>query len=87
MKYRVIWHPRALPALRQIFDAAFDKEGVEHAVKRIELELGANPTEAGESREFNTRIHFKFPLIIWFFVDEPMKEVWVVNVKRFRRLP
>jgi hypothetical protein len=86
VKYRVIWHPRAEPLLKQIYDAALDKEGLAHTVQRIGLELEANPTQAGESRESNARILFKFPLIVWFFVDEQKAEVWIINVKRFRRM-
>ena len=84
MTYRVIWNREATEALQQIYDAALDKEGVLNAVTRIGLELSALPAQAGESRDRETRILFKPPLVVWFHINERMKEVVVGEVRPTR---
>lgn len=51
MSYRVIRDDQAIASLQRVYDAAADKEAVEHAVLRVGMELSANPLEAGESRD------------------------------------
>lgn len=86
MSYRVIWDDQAIDALQRIYDAAADKEAVEHAVLRVGMELSANPLEAGESRDKGSRILFKHPLVILYEIHEQMPEVLIVNVGPFRRI-
>jgi plasmid stabilization system protein ParE len=85
MTFRVTWDPEAENELQRIYDTAIDKEGVANAATRIGLELAAVPLEAGESRDKKTRVLFKFPLIVWYRIDERMREVVVVRVTSFRR--
>ena len=85
MSYRVIWNRQATEAVQRIYDATFDKEGVVHAVTRVGLELESQPHDAGESRDPGERILFKPPLIVWFEIDERMKEVIVANVRSSRQ--
>jgi plasmid stabilization system protein ParE len=85
VNYRVIWDDAAVRALQRIYDAAHDKEGLVNTVERLGLQLSAAPFTAGESRSGNRRIHFKFPLIVWYSVDERMKEVVVAEVRVTRR--
>jgi hypothetical protein len=84
VNYRVIWELPARTSLQQLYDAARDQEGLVQTVTRIDLELSANPAEAGESREVGTRILFKYPLIVWFQINERMKEVMVFQVRAAR---
>lgn len=86
MRFRVTWDLAANDELQRIYDDAIDKEGVVNAVTRIGLELAAVPLEAGESRDNNIRILFKFPLVVWFQVNEQMLEVAVVQVSSCRRV-
>ncbi len=85
MTFRVTWDPEAEAELQRIYDNAIDKEGVANAATRIGSELTAVPLEAGESRDEDTRILFKFPLIVWYRIDERMREVAIVRVVSFRR--
>ncbi len=85
MTFRVTWDPEAESELQRIYDAAIDKEGVANAATRVGLELAAVPLGAGESRDEETRILFKFPLIVWYRVNERMRDVAVVRVTSFRR--
>ena len=85
MSFRVTWDPEAEDELQRIYDAAIDKEGVANAARRVGLELAAVPLEAGESRDEENRILFKFPLIVWFRVHERTRDVSVVRVTSFRR--
>ena len=85
MNYRVVWDYDAVDALQRIYDASRDQEGLANTVTRIGIELGLNPTQAGESRDIGKRILFKHPLVIWFRIDDRMKEVVVTNVRALRR--
>ena len=85
MNYRVVWNRTATEALQRIYDSVLDQEGVLHAATRIGLELSAEPTQAGESRDQALRILFKHPLVVWFRIDERMKEVVVVEVRLTRK--
>lgn len=69
MRFRVTWDPEAIDELQRIYDDAVDKEGMVNAVTRIGLELSAVPLEAGESRDEDTRIVFKFPLVVWIRIN------------------
>jgi hypothetical protein len=85
VNYRIVWDPDAIGVLQRIYDASGDQEGVANTVTRLGLELGTNPTQAGESRDRNGRILFKHPLVVWFRVDERMKEVIIYQVRAMRR--
>ena len=84
MTYRVSWNEVATEGLQRIYDASLDQEGVLNTVTRIGLELSAQPEQAGESREAGTRILFKHPLVVWFRIDERMREVVVFEVRPLR---
>jgi len=83
--HRVIWENAALSELDDIWRASLDKEGIRNVVTRIDTELTHNPTEAGESREHNYRVLFKYPLIVWFRVADRLQEVHVLHVRLTRR--
>ena len=75
MSYQVIWDQEASDQVQRIHDAALDRQAVLHAVTRVGLELSAVPLEAGESRDPGTRILFKYPLIVWYRVDNRLRDV------------
>jgi len=80
MTCRVIWNWTSTDELQRIYNRALDKEAVVNATKRIGLELSAIPHDAGESREQGRRILFKFPQVVWYRVDDRMKDVIIVRV-------
>ena len=84
MKYQVIWQEEAISALQRIISSTLDVQGLKNTVVRIGLELGARPNRSGESRDRGMRILFKYPLIVWFRVDERMKEVFILRVRPMR---
>lgn len=86
MSYRVIWDDQAIASLQRIYDAAADKEAVEHAVMRVGMELSANPLEAGESRDKGNRILFKHPLVVLYEIHDRLPEVLIVNVGPLKRI-
>ena len=83
--FRVIWEDLALLDLDRIWLTAVDREGIENVAVRINTELTHNPLEAGESRDDNTRLLFKYPLIIWFRVVERLNEVHILHIRLTRR--
>jgi nitric oxide synthase oxygenase domain/subunit len=83
--YRVLWQDAALLELDEIWLASADKEGIQTVAMRVNTELAFRPREAGESREGNDRVLFKFPLIVWFRVIERMNEVLVLHVSVSKR--
>jgi hypothetical protein len=85
VSFRVVWELAALKELDDIWNAAYDKEGVKNTATRIDTELTFNPLEAGESRDIGFRVLFKYPLIVWFHVEERMREVHVLHVKAIQR--
>jgi hypothetical protein len=85
VSYRVVWDKRALEELDQIRRRLPDKEGIQHVVSRINIQLTYQPTDAGESRHGNYRVLFKYPLVAWFEVNERLREVRVVYVRRSKR--
>ena len=84
MKYQVVWEADAIDALQGIYNAAYDQEGVLNTVTRIGMELSSNPHEAGESRDVGERVLFKFPLLVFFRISEPLKQVAVYKVRPIR---
>jgi hypothetical protein len=85
VRYQVVWNDHAIELLQRIYDGTDDKEGLIHTVTRIGLELGAEPTEAGESRDPGQRILFKYPLVVWFRLDEDQGDVVIFDVKPSRK--
>ena len=83
MSYEVYWSPDMLEQLQRIHDAALDQEGMRNTVMRIELELGKIPHEAGESRDLGRRVLFKFPLLVWYRIDERLRQVIITDVRPF----
>jgi hypothetical protein len=80
MSYAVIWGDAVQDEVQRLHDDAADPEAVLHAVVRIGLELSQVPLSAGESREGNRRILFKFPLVVWYTVHDRLKIVVVTDV-------
>ena len=62
--FRVTWNDVALWELDQIWLASVDREGIENVATRINIELTHHALEAGESRDSNNRILFKYPLTV-----------------------
>ena len=85
MSYQVLWEQEALSELDAIWWSSRDREGLQHVVTRINIELTYNPLQAGESREETQRVMFKFPLVVWFRVVERIAEVQVLHVKALKR--
>lgn len=85
MSYDVSWTSRARSELAAIQAAMRDKESVEHAALRVDLELAGNPLEAGESRDAGRRVLFKYPLVVWFRVNERLREAIVYDVRQWLR--
>jgi hypothetical protein len=83
VNYDVYWSPTILEQLQGIHDTASDQEGIRNTITRIELELGSIPHEAGESRDGNFRILFKFPLVVWYRIDERLRQVVITDVRPF----
>ena len=81
MTYQVIWTEQALAELNEIWDTAFDKEGIENTATRIDIELTYRPLEAGESRRPGTRVLVKQPLVVYFQIHSRLPEVLVVRVR------
>lgn len=84
MSYYVTWNDDASADVQRIYETSTDPEGVAHTVLRIGLELSENPCEAGESREPGVRILFKYPLVVWFHIQERFQDVLVFRVKPMR---
>ena len=85
MSYHVVWDNRALVELDQIRRQYPDKEGFQHVVTRLDTQLAHKPSEAGESRQDNYRVIFKYPLAVWFEVLDGLKEVRIVHVRITKR--
>jgi len=83
--FRVTWEQAALAELDEIWSTALDREGVENAARRIDIELTYNPLEAGESRGAEYRILFKYPVLVLFRVVERMREVQVLHVRPMKQ--
>jgi plasmid stabilization system protein ParE len=86
VNFRVLWEEKALAELNEIWTRAIDREGVELASKRIDIELTYNPLAAGEARGSEHRVLFKFPVVVWFRVLERMREVHVLHVRPMKHL-
>lgn len=72
-----------LEQLQRIHDTMLDQEGMRNTVTRIELELRKIPHEAGESRDRGRRVLFKFPLLVWYRIDERLRQVIITDVRPF----
>jgi len=81
VSYRIDWDPDVVVEVQRIYDAAQDQEAIVHAIRRASLELSQIPLESGESRGDNRRILFKYPLILWYRVNERLQVVRVTHVK------
>lgn len=84
MTYHVLWDDAAIAELDEIWKAAIDKEGIRNTATRIDIELTFNPLEAGESRKPPYRVLFKYPLVVWFQVQERIRQVQVLHVRAMK---
>jgi hypothetical protein len=85
MKYTVVWVRTADEALTNLWLSARDRTAVTEAARVIDADLKFEPQEVGESRPFEQRILFEFPLAVLFTVHEQDRKVKVVRVWRIRR--
>jgi hypothetical protein len=83
--YRVVWDHRALDELRQIRREHPGREGFRHVVTRVNRQLSHGPLQAGESRQHNYRVLFKYPLVVWFEVIGRLQEIRIVHVRKTNR--
>ncbi|MEX2140526.1 MAG: hypothetical protein WD894_14785 [Pirellulales bacterium] len=85
MSYTVSWTPQAEAELARVWNAARDRAEVTIAAREIDIQLRADPLNAGESRELGTRVFFATPLAVTFHVSIPDRLVRVVDLWRFRQ--
>ena len=80
MTHQVVWMPRAARALAVIWNAAYDRELIAHAIDSIHTELAEDAHEKGESRDDGFRIFFATPLAVLFWCNERATQVSIANV-------
>ena len=84
--YRVIWKARAVENDIASFvvratDEGHDAEAISMAMNEIDRLLSRQPSTIGESRAFNERILFVFPLVVDFEVFDDEELVVVLRVR------
>jgi hypothetical protein len=83
MRYDVIWRPRALARLADLWNQAADRNAVAAASDQIDDELERDPLGVGESRGGIIRVHLVAPLGVYYSVDATARTVTVRAVWRF----
>ena len=85
--FRVIWRQAALDELANLWllGDATDRNAIREASNRIDAVLRTTPTEVGESRSGDDRIHFESPLGITYEVSRPDQWVRIWHVWDIRR--
>jgi len=84
MRHDVVWTARAFRRLEKIWDEAYDREAIAHAVDRIQDHLAVDASLKGESRPEGLRVFFAAPLGVVFWTNERTTEVEIVDVWAFR---
>ena len=82
MKYRVRWTRTAENELTQLWMRSVDRREVNDAARQIDLKLGIDAPNQGESRAGIRRIILESPLAATFEVRG--NEVFVLHVWRYR---
>jgi hypothetical protein len=85
MSYTVSWEPSAEQELAALWMSDPTPNAVTAAPHRIDERLARDPAAVGESRAGSVRIHFEYPLGIFFRVNEQRRLVSVYHVWRMRR--
>ena len=80
MNYAVAYKPSAEQELARLWTVAADRNAVTAAANRIDVLLGTDPHNQGESRADGTRILFERPLAVRFEVSEQDRYVDVLQV-------
>ena len=80
MNFTVIWRPKALAELAELWAESLDRSGMTAASHRIDLLLQSDPTSAGEGRGGDDRLVFDSPLAVWFRVDASARMAFVLSV-------
>ena len=83
MNYTVLWKPEAERQLATIWTQCTKRNVITESAHVIDKTLGANPEEAGESREGGFRILFESPLGVIYTVSADDRRVDVVAVWSF----
>jgi hypothetical protein len=83
MNYTVVWKPKPLQKLADIWNNASDRTAVTRAANQIDLQLKRDPLRAGEARSGLFRVLIESPLVIHFRVSEADRLVEVVRVHTF----
>jgi hypothetical protein len=81
--YVVRWKRTALDRVAELWIDADDRAAITAAVDEIDRVLAANPQEAGESRDEQTRVLFVPPLGTFLEVHDAIGEVNVLKVWTF----
>lgn len=81
MSYRVVWRPRAISQLTDLWVRSTNRDALNGYAQQIDRILERDPHEQGESRADNYRLWFRRPLSVLFQIDEPTRTVFVVAVK------
>lgn len=85
MKYTVIWQPKALEELAELWVSASDPAGVTADSNRIDKVLERDPLSYGESRAGDDRLAFEGSLSSYFRVEAQSRHVFVLAVSKARR--
>lgn len=80
MNFTVIWRPKALAELAELWAESLDRSGMTAASHRIDLALQADPTAVGEGRGGDDRLLFDPPLAVYYRVAAPARMVFVLSV-------
>lgn len=84
MTYTVVWKPRPMSRLAEIWTEAPNRESVRSAADAIDALLRNDPQTRGESRSGSTRILVSSPLVVSYDIRE---EDRIVEVLAVRYLP
>lgn len=77
MNYTVVWAPRALRQLADVWVNASNRGAVSAASAAIDAALQLDPLSAGESRDSNRRVLILPPLAVLYSVDRATREVTI----------
>lgn len=83
MKWTVVWLPKALDDLAELWNGGPDRTAVRDAADRIDWLLRRDPLNQGEARDDGVRILIEAPLAVYFTVSVPDRLVSVFAVWRW----
>lgn len=84
MKWTVVWDSAAEAELAELWFDAAQRQKIANAANEIDRQLGADPQDAGESRDKGRRILLVTPLGVTFRVFASDRHVRVLDVWRFK---